>query len=133
MDTWKIQLVVVTFCALVQIYQALSSNVEEERGLSKDWQDESLEAGLTPPMASLMKRSKALRFYGLMGKRSGIRNPFKVNRRNKGEMFVGLMGRSISSGKPLTRIFPSTTTTAIDVSEKPHDQGSSEEWFQILY
>ncbi|XP_039645141.1 uncharacterized protein LOC120551695 isoform X2 [Perca fluviatilis] len=115
MDTWKIQLVVVTFCALVQIYQALSSNVEEERGLSKDWQDESLEAGLTPPMASLMKRSKALRFYGLMGKRSGIRNPFKVNR------------------QPLTRIFPSTTTTAIDVSEKPHDQGSSEEWFQILY
>ncbi|XP_078135725.1 uncharacterized protein LOC144536452 [Sander vitreus] len=123
MDTWKIQLVVVTFCALVQTYQALSSSVEEERGLSKDWQDESLEAGLTPPMASLMKRSKALRFYGLMGKRSGIRNPFKVNRRNKGEMFVGLMGRSISSGKSLTRIFPSATTTAIDVSEKPHKQG----------
>uniref|UniRef100_A0A8D0A0N5 Si:ch211-131k2.2 n=1 Tax=Sander lucioperca TaxID=283035 RepID=A0A8D0A0N5_SANLU len=115
MDTWKIQLVVVTVCALVQTYQALSSSVEEERGLSKDWQDESLEAGLTPPMASLMKRSKALRFYGLMGKRSGG---------NKGEMFVGLMGRSISSGKSLTRIFPSATTTAIDVSEKPHNQES---------
>lgn len=35
------------------------------------WQDESLETGLTEPMAALMKRSKALRFYGLMGKRSG--------------------------------------------------------------
>ncbi|XP_059181132.1 uncharacterized protein si:ch211-131k2.2 [Centropristis striata] len=109
MDNWKIQLVVVTFCALVQTYQALSSSVEEERGLFKDWQGESLEADLIHPVASLMKRSKALRFYGLMGKRSGIKKPFKVNRRNKGEMFVGLMGRSISSG------------------------GSSEEWVHILY
>ncbi|XP_070783590.1 uncharacterized protein [Enoplosus armatus] len=122
MDNWKIQLAVVTFCALVQTYQALSSAVEEERGLSKDWQDESLEAGLTHPLASLMKRTKALRFYGLMGKRSG----------NKGEVFVGLMGRSVSSGEALTRIIPSATT-AIDVSEKPHEQGSSEEWIRILY
>ncbi|KAI3365605.1 hypothetical protein L3Q82_010682 [Scortum barcoo] len=145
MDNWKIQLFVVTFCALVQTYQALSSTAEEERWLSKDWQDESLEVGLTHPMASLMKRSKALRFYGLMGKRSGepqhhlcikaqnatmalvflnvlflrahyiicVKKPFQVNRRNccfvklrifltfagnKGEMFVGLMGRSTSSG-----------------------------------
>ncbi|XP_034716184.1 uncharacterized protein LOC117936852 isoform X1 [Etheostoma cragini] len=123
MDNWKIQLIVVTFCALVQTYQALSSSVEEERRLSTDWQEESLETGLTPPMDRMMKRSKALRFYGLMGKRSGIRKPFKVDRRNKGETFVGLMGRSISSGKSLTRIFPSATTTAIDVSEKPHKQG----------
>uniref|UniRef100_A0A671U6H6 Uncharacterized protein n=1 Tax=Sparus aurata TaxID=8175 RepID=A0A671U6H6_SPAAU len=88
MDNWKIQLAVVTFCALVQTYQALSSTMEEERWLPEDWQAESLEAGLTHPMISLMKRAKALRFYGLMGKRSG----------NKGETFVGLMGRSISSG-----------------------------------
>lgn len=39
-------------------------------------QDESVEAGLTHPMVSLMKRSKALRFYGLMGKRSGGLNSF---------------------------------------------------------
>lgn len=38
MDNWKIQLVVVTFCALVQTYQALSSNVEEEIGLPLHWQ-----------------------------------------------------------------------------------------------
>ncbi|KAM6898867.1 uncharacterized protein PEZ65_020806 [Lycodopsis pacificus] len=119
MDNWKIQLVVVTFCALVQTYQAL----EEERGLPQDWQDESMEASLTHPMTSLMKRSKALRFYGLMGKRSGIKKTFKVNRRNKGEMFVGLMGRSVSRGESLTREIPSATTTAIDVSEKPHKQG----------
>ncbi|XP_068440006.1 uncharacterized protein si:ch211-131k2.2 [Clinocottus analis] len=133
MDNWKIQLLVVTFCALVQTHQAVSSSVEEERGLSQDWQEESMEARLTHPLASLMKRSKALRFYGLMGKRSGIKKPFKVNRRNKGEMFVGLMGRSISSGESLTREIPSATTTEIDVSEKPHKQGSSEEWVQILY
>ncbi|XP_062298355.1 uncharacterized protein si:ch211-131k2.2 [Scomber scombrus] len=121
MDNWKIQFVVVTFFALV--HQGLSSSVEEERALSRDWQDESLETDLSRPIATLMKRSKALRFYGLMGKRSGIKKPFKVNRRNKGEMFVGLMGRSISSGESLTRIFPPATTTAIDVSEKPHKQG----------
>ncbi|XP_070847117.1 uncharacterized protein [Chaetodon trifascialis] len=133
MDNWKVQLVVVAFCALLQTYQALSSTVGEEGGLPPDWQDESLEAGLTHPMLSLMKRSKALRFYGLMGKRSGTKKPFRVNRRNKGETFVGLMGRSISSGESLTRIIPSATSTALDVLEKPHKQGLSEEWVQILY
>ncbi|XP_008293114.1 protachykinin-1 [Stegastes partitus] len=133
MDTWKFQLAVVAFCALVQTYQGLSGCAEEERGLSKDWQDEPLETVLTNPVDSLIKRSKALRFYGLMGKRSGKKKPFQVNRRNKGETFVGLMGRSISSGESLTRIVPSATTTAIHVSEKPHKQGSPEEWIQILY
>lgn len=38
MDNWKIQLFVVIFCALVQIYQGLSSTAGEERGLSEDWQ-----------------------------------------------------------------------------------------------
>ncbi|KAK1881548.1 Protachykinin-1 [Dissostichus eleginoides] len=118
MENWKLWLVVVTFCALLQTYQALSSSEAEERELSPDWQDESHEESLI----SLMKRSKALRFYGLMGKRSG----------NKGEAFVGLMGRSVSSGESLKRIFPATTT-AFDVSEKPRKQGSSEEWVHILY
>ncbi|XP_035469291.2 protachykinin-1 isoform X1 [Scophthalmus maximus] len=138
MDNWKIQLVVVTFCTLLQTNQGLSSSVEEGRGLSRDWQDESvtqtqMETDKTHLIATLMKRSKALRFYGLMGKRSGVKKPFQVNRRNKGETFVGLMGRSISSGESLTRINPPATTTGIDVSEEPHKQGSSEEWIQILY
>ncbi|XP_069547519.1 uncharacterized protein [Brachyistius frenatus] len=133
MDNWKIQFVVVAFCALVQTYQGWSCSAEEEKALSEDWQEESLETGLINPVASLMKRAKALRFYGLMGKRSGTQKPFKVNRRNKGEMFVGLMGGSISSGESLARIFPSATTTAIHASEKPHKQGSPEEWTQILY
>uniref|UniRef100_A0AAQ4RP21 Si:ch211-131k2.2 n=2 Tax=Gasterosteus aculeatus TaxID=69293 RepID=A0AAQ4RP21_GASAC len=117
MDNLKIQLVVVIFCALVQTSQALSSGVDEEVELSPDWQ--SMEAVLTRPVANLMKRSKALRFYGLMGKRSGPKTPFKVNRRNKGEAFVGLMGRSLSSGESLTREIPSVT----DVWEEQHRQG----------
>ncbi|XP_047464493.1 uncharacterized protein si:ch211-131k2.2 [Mugil cephalus] len=133
MDNWKIQLAVVTFCALVQTYEGLSCCAEEERGLSKDFQDESVESGLTNRAVGLMKRSKSLRFYGLMGKRSGPKRPFKVNRRNKGEMFVGLMGRSIASDEPLTRVIPSATTTAIHVSEKPYKQGSPVEWIQIMY
>ncbi|XP_072229565.1 uncharacterized protein [Leuresthes tenuis] len=133
MDNWKIQLVFVTFCALVQTYHGLSFKAEEERGISKDWQNESVDSGLTDPVDSLMKRSKALRFYGLMGKRSGTRKPFKVNRRNKGEAFVGLMGRSISSGESLSRAMSPATTTEIHVSEKPYKQGSPEEWVQMLY
>lgn len=38
MDNWKIQLIVVTFCALLQTYQGLMTGVEEERGLYSDWQ-----------------------------------------------------------------------------------------------
>uniref|UniRef100_A0A3Q3IKR0 Uncharacterized protein n=1 Tax=Monopterus albus TaxID=43700 RepID=A0A3Q3IKR0_MONAL len=128
MDNWKIQLLFVTFCALLQIYQGLSSSVEEERGLSSDWQDESLD-----PIATLMKRAKALRFYGLMGKRSAAKKPFEVKRRNKGQMFVGLMGRSASSGESSTRVKPLPTTTVTDGSENPHEQGSSEERVQILH
>uniref|UniRef100_A0A3Q0QWN3 Uncharacterized protein n=1 Tax=Amphilophus citrinellus TaxID=61819 RepID=A0A3Q0QWN3_AMPCI len=86
MDKWKIQLVVVTFCALVQTYQRFSF-----KSVFFYLQDDSLQ---TSPVASLIKRSKAHRFYGLMGKRSGSRETY----RNKGETFVGLMGRSISSG-----------------------------------
>lgn len=35
-------------------------------------QDASVDTSLTNQLLSLMKRSKALRFYGLMGKRSGL-------------------------------------------------------------
>uniref|UniRef100_A0A672IUG2 Uncharacterized protein n=1 Tax=Salarias fasciatus TaxID=181472 RepID=A0A672IUG2_SALFA len=84
MDQWKVRLAAVTFIALVQTQQGLKCSAEEEAALSTDWQDGT---GLTDSVVDLMKRSKALRFYGLMGKRSG----------NKGEAFVGLMGRSVSS------------------------------------
>ncbi|XP_024141216.2 uncharacterized protein LOC112154479 isoform X2 [Oryzias melastigma] len=121
MDHWKIQLVVVTFCALVQTYRGLVCSAEQERGLPNEWHSESLR--LNYPMEDLMKRSKALRFYGLMGKRAVTKKPFQFNRRNKGEMFVGLMGRSLSSGESLIRDAPSEASTEIRVAEKPYSKG----------
>uniref|UniRef100_A0A4W5NPN0 Si:ch211-131k2.2 n=1 Tax=Hucho hucho TaxID=62062 RepID=A0A4W5NPN0_9TELE len=88
MDIWKFQLVIVTLYSLVYTCQGLSFSVDKEHWVSKDWQDEPLEKRLASQVASLIKRSKAHQFYGLMGKRSG----------NKGEMFVGLKGRRASSG-----------------------------------
>ncbi|KAL6474729.1 hypothetical protein MHYP_G00157690 [Metynnis hypsauchen] len=59
-----------------------------------DLMDESFGERLASEVASLIKRSKAHQFYGLMGKRSDIPKPMRVDRRrNKGETFVGLMGR----------------------------------------
>uniref|UniRef100_A0A3P9NB94 Uncharacterized protein n=1 Tax=Poecilia reticulata TaxID=8081 RepID=A0A3P9NB94_POERE len=85
MENWKIQLVIVTFCVLMQTSKESTSGGKDERRLSRHWQ---YEFGDNSPADSLMKRSKALRFYGLMGKRAG---------RNKGVAFVGLMGRSVST------------------------------------
>ncbi|XP_070304243.1 protachykinin-1-like isoform X2 [Salvelinus sp. IW2-2015] len=124
MDIWKFQLVIVTLYSLVYTCQGLSFSVDKEHWVSKDWQDEPLEKRLASQVASLIKRSKAHQFYGLMGKRSG----------NKGEMFVGLMGRRASSGESFTRIIPDATSTAIDIAEGPHTQPDSQEaWDQHLY
>uniref|UniRef100_A0A096M0Q9 Uncharacterized protein n=1 Tax=Poecilia formosa TaxID=48698 RepID=A0A096M0Q9_POEFO len=94
MENWKIQLVVVTFCVLMQTSKGSTSGGEDERRLSRHWQYEFVDSS---PADSLMKRSKALRFYGLMGKRAVTKKPFQVKRRNKGVAFVGLMGRSVST------------------------------------
>lgn len=46
MDVWKIQLVLMAFCALMQTYQAaLSSKVREERRLSSAWQVSCIHVG----------------------------------------------------------------------------------------
>ncbi|CAG04412.1 unnamed protein product [Tetraodon nigroviridis] len=109
---------------------AASSPVDEDKSLSPAWQDESVDSSLTNQLLGLMKRSKRVRFYGLMGKRSGVKKPIQVRRRNKGEAFVGLMGRSISGEDSSNRIIPASA--AAEVLEKPHDQGSSQEWVQML-
>lgn len=38
MDKWKIQFIVVTFVAILQTFEAVSSTVEEERWLPEHWQ-----------------------------------------------------------------------------------------------
>uniref|UniRef100_A0A8C6SZI3 Uncharacterized protein n=1 Tax=Neogobius melanostomus TaxID=47308 RepID=A0A8C6SZI3_9GOBI len=97
MDLGKSPLFLVTFCALMQMYVGMSFRVHEDGGLSAEWQDPSVDTGLTEAVDALVKRSKALRFYGLMGKRSG----------KKGEMFVGLMGRSISGKQQIYELMRS--------------------------
>ncbi|XP_034147914.1 uncharacterized protein LOC117594477 [Esox lucius] len=124
MDICKFQLVIVSLYALVYTYQGLSFSVDKEHWVSKDWQDEPLEETLASQVASLIKRSKAHRFYGLMGKRSG----------NKGEMFVGLMGRRGLRGESFTRILPDATSTGVDVAEgSPTQPDSQEEWDKLQY
>uniref|UniRef100_A0A672G7L1 Uncharacterized protein n=1 Tax=Salarias fasciatus TaxID=181472 RepID=A0A672G7L1_SALFA len=60
-----------------------------------------LERGISIRLADLIKRSKAQQFHGLMGRSSGkqiFSSLFASG--NKGEMFVGLMGRrSLGEGK----------------------------------
>ncbi|XP_035998309.1 uncharacterized protein LOC118564397 isoform X1 [Fundulus heteroclitus] len=133
MENWKIQLVVMTFCVLVQTSQGSSSSTEEERRLSRHWQHQSVESAMTIPVESLMKRSKALRFYGLMGKREVTKKSFQPKKRNKGETFAGLMGRSVTNEESLSGVIPSATTREIHDPEKPYKQASLKEWIRILY
>uniref|UniRef100_A0A3Q3DZ46 Uncharacterized protein n=1 Tax=Hippocampus comes TaxID=109280 RepID=A0A3Q3DZ46_HIPCM len=68
MDKWRLVFVFVTFCTLVEIYEGASRDEEERQPLGEA---KSTEGALLWPIATLVKRSKALQFYGLMGKRSG--------------------------------------------------------------
>uniref|UniRef100_A0A3B5Q281 Uncharacterized protein n=1 Tax=Xiphophorus maculatus TaxID=8083 RepID=A0A3B5Q281_XIPMA len=98
MESWKIQLVVVTFCVLVQTSKGSTSGAEDERRLSRHWQVRTTGLfQLYSCVINLMKRSKALRFYGLMGKRLKKKNFLFLFVANKRVAFVDLMGRSVSS------------------------------------
>ncbi|CAL8305370.1 unnamed protein product [Merluccius merluccius] len=72
---------------VAQVYVALGSPLssgEDGEGWTLDtWQGFPPEGALDLRLADLMKRSRAQQFHGLMGRSTG----------NKGEMFVGLMGR----------------------------------------
>ncbi|KAF5899535.1 protachykinin-like isoform X2, partial [Clarias magur] len=74
--------------------------------------DKPLVDSLASEVASLIKRSKAYQFYGLMGKRDDLPRMKQGQKRNKGEKFVGLMGRSLR-GDTFTRIIPAETSTAM--------------------
>ncbi|KAM8888572.1 uncharacterized protein ACB058_003924 [Synchiropus picturatus] len=126
MDSWKIQVVALTFCTLVQTSPALSRIVEASPELFQKWDGPQRNL----PLTALWKRSKANRFYGLMGKRSGTKRPLKFTRKKKGESFVGLMGRSIHTDYG-PEDFPSASTA--DVSQKPQEHGAPEEWLTVQY
>uniref|UniRef100_A0A3Q3JE48 Uncharacterized protein n=1 Tax=Monopterus albus TaxID=43700 RepID=A0A3Q3JE48_MONAL len=98
-----LKLVAVLLVAVfVQVLGALGnplSSEEEDRSIwtAENWQDYPLERGTTIGLADLIRRSKAEQFHALMGRSLG----------NRGEMFVGLMGRrSLGRGNvnPLMKI-----------------------------
>ncbi|KAF6736921.1 hypothetical protein FQA47_006507 [Oryzias melastigma] len=82
----------------------LSSEDDGDLWTEQNWQGYPIERGVTLRLADLIKRSKSQQFHGLMGRSSGARQPLRLGRKrnnnnnNKGEMFVGLMGRRSSGG-----------------------------------
>ncbi|KAK2876843.1 hypothetical protein Q8A67_020939 [Cirrhinus molitorella] len=111
---------------------------------SKEWeelsfvclcaQDEPVEETLASQVASLLKRSKSHQFYGLMGKRSEVVQPVKMERRrHKGDMFVGLMGKR-SLGGDFRKTIPESST-AMDKSGDLNKQTADvrDEWDRLQY
>ncbi|XP_028823002.1 protachykinin-1 [Denticeps clupeoides] len=115
MAVWKLAAVAGALFGIACSAQGLSFTVDKEHWISKNWQDDPLDDPLGGQVASLLKRSKARQFYGLMGKRSDTPQPVRVNRRrNKGGSFVGLMGRRSLSPDETSAAFESA-----EDSEKP--------------
>ncbi|XP_076856775.1 uncharacterized protein LOC143510850 [Brachyhypopomus gauderio] len=135
MEIWKLVMVIINMIALSYSAHGLSFDLDKEHWISKKWEDEPLGEKIASEVDSLIKRSKAHQFYGLMGKRTDIPQPVRVaRRRNKGEMFVGLMGRRSLRGDTFTRIIPAETSTAIDTAMESDKQSDlQEEWDKVQY
>ncbi|XP_026770962.2 protachykinin isoform X2 [Pangasianodon hypophthalmus] len=119
MEIWRLLAVIITVGVLACSAQGMSLTLDKEHWISKNWEDKPLVDTLVSEVASLIKRSKAHQFYGLMGKRADIPQRTKLGqKRNKGEKFVGLMGRSLRD--TFTRIIPAETSTAMQ-SDKQSD------------
>ncbi|XP_050980295.1 protachykinin-1 [Labeo rohita] len=114
--------------------QGLSFTLNRDHWISDNWEDEPLEETLASQVASLLKRSKSHQFYGLMGKRSEVVQPVKMERRrHKGDMFVGLMGKR-SLGGDFRKTIPESST-AMDKSGDLNKQTADvrEEWDRLQY
>ncbi|TSK14535.1 hypothetical protein Baya_0518 [Bagarius yarrelli] len=101
MEIWRLLAVIISTTVLACSVQGMSFTLDTKHWISKNWEDNALVDTLARDVASIVKRSKAHQFYGLMGKRTG----------NKGEKFVGLMGRSLR-GDTFTRTIPAETSSA---------------------
>uniref|UniRef100_A0A3B3I3Y2 Uncharacterized protein n=1 Tax=Oryzias latipes TaxID=8090 RepID=A0A3B3I3Y2_ORYLA len=87
-------LLLVAFAHIVcALGSPFSSEDDGDLWTEPTWQGYPIERGVTLRLADLIKRSKSQQFHGLMGRSSG-----NNNNNNKGEMFVGLMGRRSSGG-----------------------------------
>ncbi|KAM9394545.1 tachykinin-4-like [Pholidichthys leucotaenia] len=96
MDALKFAAVVFAL-VLLQVFASIGTpssggDDDTDEWIVENWQGFPLERALR--LVDLIKRSRAQQFHGLMGRSLGIRVPVSQGRkRNKGEMFVGLMGR----------------------------------------
>ncbi|XP_058263109.1 protachykinin isoform X2 [Hemibagrus wyckioides] len=94
MEIWRLLAVIISVSVLACSAHGMSFSLDKEHWISKNWEDKPLVDTLASEVASLIKRSKAHQFYGLMGKHIPERMRLG-QKRNKGEKFVGLMGRSL--------------------------------------
>ncbi|XP_068606562.1 protachykinin-1-like [Brachionichthys hirsutus] len=95
MDMLRLLLVLLVV-VLVQVFGALDTPLssEEEVWTVENWQDYPQGRGIIIRLSDITKRSKSQAFHGLMGRSSGTLQPVRLGRkRNKGDMFVGLMGK----------------------------------------
>ncbi|KAK7123059.1 hypothetical protein R3I94_019992 [Phoxinus phoxinus] len=130
MEICKLSALMLTILALAYSVEGLSFTLNRDHWISDNWEDEPV----VETLASLLKRSKSHPFYGLMGKRSGVLQPVKMERRrHKGDMFVGLMGKR-SLGGDVTRTIPEAST-AMDKSADLNKQTADlqEEWDRLQY
>uniref|UniRef100_A0A8C7U9C5 Uncharacterized protein n=1 Tax=Oncorhynchus mykiss TaxID=8022 RepID=A0A8C7U9C5_ONCMY len=88
MDVLKFVVLIVAVFA--QVYCALGTPTSDDGDIwsIENWQRDPLESGFAFRVADPIKRSNSRKFHGLIGRSSG----------NKGEMYIGLMGRRSSSG-----------------------------------
>ncbi|KTF75592.1 hypothetical protein cypCar_00027284 [Cyprinus carpio] len=82
MEIWKLSALMLTILALACSVQGLSFTLNRDHWISDNWEDEPVEETLASQVASLLKRSKSQPFYGLMGKRSKVFQPVKMERRS---------------------------------------------------
>ncbi|XP_073688548.1 tachykinin-4 [Garra rufa] len=98
MEIFKLS--VLAFVLYAQVHVVGSSPSEDMHIWTvENLQEKPKETDILVHIADLVKRSRSQQFDGLMGRSTGITQPVRLGqRRNKGEIFVGLMGRRSSSG-----------------------------------
>ncbi|XP_063077367.1 tachykinin-4 [Engraulis encrasicolus] len=136
MEMWSLLPLVVLVCSVQGISLALS----KDNWISTNWQGEPVLDALMDQEESVVKRSKANQFYGLMGKRSDSQEPVRLQRRrNKGgAMFVGLMGRRALGAitkEALRRIAPEQDAGSL--ADPVEDMGDhldmEQQWGRLQY
>ncbi|XP_065098819.1 uncharacterized protein [Paramisgurnus dabryanus] len=127
MEIWKLSAIM--FTILMYSVQSLSFT----HWISDNWGNDPMDEGIASEAAALLKRSRSHQFYGLMGKRSEILEPVRIDRRrNKGDMFVGLMGRRSLAG-PVRKSFSETSTAMNNPVDLNKRSDLQEEWDKLQY